>query len=146
MNTTREPNSNHTLGSLKKLAGPVVLAGGLGLAVIGLGAGAANAGPAPEINCPSGVVAGHGSTATLANWPEGTVSVYVGPYAVVLGKPQPPMATITVDQTLAASTTKYLYVPVPPLSPGHHYLAAAEGGSAVPLGHGGGVECQFDVS
>jgi hypothetical protein len=48
MNTTHNPEFPHHLGSLTKWAGRAALTGALGLAVIGMGAGAANADPLPE--------------------------------------------------------------------------------------------------
>jgi hypothetical protein len=47
MNTTHNPESTYGLGSLKKSLARALLAGGFGLAVMGLGAGIANADPPP---------------------------------------------------------------------------------------------------
>jgi hypothetical protein len=56
MSTTNNLESTLGLGSLKKVATRAVFAGGLGLAVIGLGAGLANADPAtPTIPAPPGL-------------------------------------------------------------------------------------------
>jgi hypothetical protein len=55
MNTIHDPQSTYGLGSLKKLATRALLAGGLSVTAIGLGAGmagTANAGPAPILTCP----------------------------------------------------------------------------------------------
>jgi hypothetical protein len=49
MNTTDDPVSARGLGWLTKLAARAGLAGGMGLAVVGLGAGMANADPAPVV-------------------------------------------------------------------------------------------------
>jgi hypothetical protein len=46
MTATNNLESTRSLGSLKKVATRTVLAGGLSLALLGLGAGAANAAPA----------------------------------------------------------------------------------------------------
>jgi hypothetical protein len=47
MNIIHNPESTHGLGSLKKSVARALLAGGFGLTVMGLGAGIANADPAP---------------------------------------------------------------------------------------------------
>ena len=128
MNTTHNSESTRALGSLKKLATPVVLAGGLGLAVIGLGAGTANAGIAPTISCPNAVASETTFTAALAHWPVGTVRI-------TQDSPSGPVIkTIDVDQTLAAPTTTSWYVGVPvPRSltpgPGHQLYAQEPAGS-----------------
>ena len=123
MNTTHNPESTHGLGSLRKLATRAVLAGGLGLAVIGLGAGTANA-KSPEISCPTGVVAGQPSTATVAGWPAGALLTVWKDQQTVSN--QNVIAQVLVDDTLAAPTTKYWYIPVPALPAGHHSLIASE--------------------
>ena len=128
MNTTHNSESTRALGSLKKLATPVVLAGGLGLAVIGLGAGTANAGIAPTISCPNAVASETTFTAALAHWPVGTVRI-------TQDSPSGPVIkTVNVDQTLAAPTTTSWYVGVPvPRSltpgPGHQLYAQEPAGS-----------------
>ncbi len=142
MNTAHRPTSTRTCGSLKKFTASVALAGGFGLAVIGLGSGTANAN-SPDINCPTGVVAGHASTATLANWVDsGLLTAYVDTTQTVSN--QGVVFQTFVDKTLAAPTTKYFYVPVPALPAGHHYLNASEqlfdpGNNVL------AASCQFDV-
>jgi len=142
MNTTHSPESTRTLGSLKKLAAPVALAGAFGLAAMGLGAGTANAN-SPDINCPTGVVAGHPSTATLANWAEGgLLTAWLDTTQTVSNQGE--VFQAHVDKTLAAPTTKYFYLPVPALPAGHHYLNASEelfdpGNTVLE------ANCQFDV-
>ena len=150
MNTTHNPESARGLDVLKKFAGRAGFAAGftagLGAAVMALGAGTANAGPSPAINCPSAVQTGQSSTAALAGWPEGrTVSVYLDP-VVGIGHPNnaPALATITIDKTLAAPTTQYFYVSIPPLPAGHHELTATDGGAQV-LGHST-PQCSFTVT
>ena len=73
------------------------------------------------------------------------MSVYLDP-AAAIGRPNnaPAPATITIDKTLAAPTTQYLYVPIPPLPAGHHELTATDGGAQV-LGHGP-PQCSFTVT
>jgi hypothetical protein len=143
---TSNPECARGLDVLKRFAARAGFAAGLGLAVTVMGAGTANAGPSPAINCPGTVQAGHSSTATLAGWPEGrTVSVYLDPVAVI-GRPNnaPALTTITIDKTLAATTTQYFYLPIPPLPAGHHELTATDGGAQV-LGHST-PECSFTVT
>ena len=130
----------------KRFAARAGFAAGLGLALMAQGAGTANAGPSPAINCPGAVLAGQPSAATLAGWPEGrTVSVYLDPVGAI-GHPNnaPALATVTIDKTLAASTTQYFYVPIPPLPAGHHELTATDGGLQV-LGHST-PQCSFTVT
>ena len=126
MNTIHSRESTHGLGSLTKAATRAVLAGGVGLAVIGLGAdavGTANADPAPSITCPDSAAIDTTFTAKLAHWPVGTVRV-------TQDSPSGPVIkTVDVDQTLAAPTTLYWYlgVPVPrSLTLGGHNLYAQE--------------------
>ena len=128
MNTTHSPESPHHLGSRTKWASRVALAGALGLAVIGMGAGTANADPLPEINCPNGVVpAGQASTTTLAHWPEGTVTLSLeGGGHLGGGYNLPNFKTVTVDKTLAAPTTSQWYVTIPAVPAGVYHLTADE--------------------
>ncbi|GAC1638973.1 MAG: hypothetical protein NVS4B6_09170 [Mycobacterium sp.] len=125
MNTTDNRESTHRLGSLKKLATAAVLAGGVGMAAIGMGAGIANTDP--EITCPTGVVAGRPSTATLVGWQLGTVLVYLDSFPVN-GSHNPVIANVPVDTTLAGN--QYFYVPVPALAAGDHELFAVDDRSA----------------
>ena len=71
MHTTNNPESSHGLGSLTKSGTRVVLAGAVGVAVLGLGAGTATAkpGPEPTLICPATVTAGTNGTVTLTNYP-----------------------------------------------------------------------------
>jgi hypothetical protein len=112
MNTTQSLESIHGLGLLTKSTVRAVLTGGLGLAAMGLFAGTADATPGqPTIACPADYEIGHQGgvpfTVELSGWPQGgTLTVHEdGPMGTPVGR------SVTVDQTMAASTTTLCVVP-----------------------------------
>jgi|ERR1700722_15510829 len=121
MSTTHNPESLHGLRSLHRAATRIVLAGGVGMAVIGLGAGTANADPpsAASLTCPADAAPGPG-TVTPENF-QGHVTVWGG----VAGR------TIEIGQGDAGG-------PVPVIWPDeagkHHFFAASDVAGPPPQG------------
>lgn len=141
MSTTHNPESIRGLGSLTKLAAPIVLAVALSVAVIGLGAGTASAQPI-QVNCPASVPAGHPFGVTLAGWPEGgslrgwldTNYSANNPLAFEIAN---------IDKNLATATLFYEHVPALPA--GHHNLVVEESMPA-PGYNIFQTGCDFDVT
>jgi hypothetical protein len=67
MNATYDPQSTAAVGSLKKLGTRALLVGAVGLAVLGLGEGTANA-DQPTLTCPTYVVPGQTGQVATANF------------------------------------------------------------------------------
>lgn len=79
MSSTPRPKSTHGLGSLTKMATRAVVAGGLGVAVLGPGAGTAHADPT-TMSCPATpVTAGGSGTVTVAGFWGGPIFVADSP-------------------------------------------------------------------
>jgi hypothetical protein len=106
MDTAYNSESTHGFGSLKKFATRAVLTGGLGLAVIGLGAGTANADtfPSPGImTCPKAVDVGVPFTVKFEGFPVGTVTVTeIEDNGGGFGLNGPVVLTRKVDEQMAA--------------------------------------------
>lgn len=117
MNTHNNPESPPGLGSLKKLATRAVLAGGLSLAVIGLGAsgmaGTANA-ATPSLTCPASAATNSSFNVTFANFTPGQ---YVGTVAVT---------DAGSGATLNSGTAPSGTLPVKLSSAGYHSLFATQ--------------------
>jgi hypothetical protein len=118
MNPTHFAESIRRLCSPRKLGAPIVVAAGLSVAALGLGAGSADA-RSIEVTCPTGVAAGQPSTVTLAGWPLGGLitAVLDNQGDQVDAGPALDIKTFTVDHDLA---TYPFYLALPPLPSGRH--------------------------
>jgi hypothetical protein len=106
MDTAYNSESTHGFRSLKKFATRAVLTGGLGLAVIGLGAGTANADTFPSpgvVTCPKDINLGVPFDVKFENFPVGTVTVTeITGEGTGFGLNGPVVATRKVDEQMAA--------------------------------------------
>jgi hypothetical protein len=141
MNTTYDRESTPGFRSLTKVATRAVLAAGVGLAVIGLGAGTANAGPPPSLICPASVIAGSPGTVTVTNY-FGSAEVYDASYPRPGAgfNPYPYGGTASGNNMIVDGTW-----PQPPDGP-HTIDAWLGDGPKLPGGVTETIQCTVDVA
>jgi hypothetical protein len=140
MNTTHHPETTSRVGSLTKSATRAVLAGAVGLAFLGLGAGTAgtaNAGPQPTLICPTPVTAGTNGTVTLTNYP-GTdqIAMFDSTAGVVLNNGGAPGSTIWGDSPVPGGYLINVIWPQGPSGPNNIFAGYAMPGQST-TGPGG---------